>query len=452
MKTNYSDMRITVIGAGQTGLALVRFLSERGASVTLSDRRTADEIQGLERLQDLPVKFDLDGHRRECFEQADLVAVSPGVPLGIEPLQLAKSKGIPLLGEIELASREIAAPIIAVTGTNGKSTTVSMLGEIFHHWGKKTFVGGNLGTPLVEACSEDWDYLVVELSSFQLETIEEFRPRYGVLLNLSEDHLDRYQDLASYYAAKKRMFENMAADQCAVLNADDGQVMQLVADSTCRRVLFSGSGHLNEGLGRVGNELVWRWQGKETRLPLENLQLKGLHNVENAMAAMVPALLEGCPAEIAWQAVCGFHGLPHRMALVRELDGVCWYNDSKGTNVGSVMKSLAGLEAPVTLIAGGKDKGGDFSLLRSQVEGRVTDLILLGEAASRMERQLAGSCRIHRVDSLEDAVELAREVTVAGGTVLLSPACSSFDMFENFAHRGEEFARLVLQLEQGGVR
>jgi UDP-N-acetylmuramoylalanine--D-glutamate ligase len=364
-------------------------------------------------------------------------------------LQHAIRHNVPLLGEIELAARECRAPILAVTGTNGKSTTTSLIGEIFQQWGKRIFVGGNLGTPLVEACAaQDWDYLAVELSSFQLETIDRFCPRYGLLLNLSEDHLDRYPDLDSYFAAKKRLFENMGPQQVAVLNADDQRVVQLVSDVSCRRVFFSGSAHLNEGMARHGDELVWRWQGEETRFALAELQLKGAHNIENVMAAMIPALLEGCPAQVAWQAACSFRGLQHRMNLVRELDGVCWYNDSKGTNVGSVLKSLAGLAAPVTLIAGGKDKGGAYGLLRPQLEARVTDLILLGEAAPRMERELAGATRIHRVADLREAVQLARQVTPANGAVLLSPACSSFDMFENFAHRGEEFCRLVLQLDQ----
>lgn len=450
MKQTFSDMRITVIGAGQTGQALVRFLLARGATVTLSDQRRAEEISGLDSLQGLPVNFDLGGHSMDCFEQVDLIAVSPGVPLSIEPLQHAKDKGIPLIGEIELASRESQAPILAVTGTNGKSTTTSLIGEIFKQWNKRIFVGGNLGTPLVNACDQNnWDYLAVELSSFQLETIEQFRPQYGLLLNLSEDHLDRYPDLESYFAAKKQLFKNMGPGQIAVLNADDQQVLQLVSDITCRKVLFSGSGHLNEGMGRYGEELVWRWQGEEIRFPLSQLQLKGAHNIENVMAAMIPALLEGCPAQIAWQAVCAFRGLEHRMNLVRELDGVCWYNDSKGTNVGSVLKSLAGLDSPVTLIAGGKDKGGDYFLLRPLLEERVSDLILLGEAAPRMEKELAGTSRIHRVADLDEAVQLARRVTLDGGSVLLSPACSSFDMFENFARRGEEFCRLVLELDQG---
>lgn len=452
MKQTFSDKRITVIGAGQTGLALVRFLVERGAVVTLSDRRSADRIKGLESLQGLPVNLDLGGHDIKLFENIDMVAVSPGVPLSIEPLQHAAACGIPLIGEIELAARECTAPILGVTGTNGKSTTTSLIGEIFKAWGKRTFVGGNIGTPLVEACSAQWDYLAVELSSFQLETVDLFCPRYGLLLNLSEDHLDRYPDLDSYFAAKKQLFKNMTADQVAVLNAEDEQVLRLTADITARKVFFSGSRLLNEGMGRDGDELVWRWQGHEERFSLARLQLKGAHNIENVMAALIPVLLEGCPAESAWQAVCSFTGLEHRMNLVRKLDGVCWYNDSKGTNVGSVLKSLAGLPAPVTLIAGGKDKGGEYSLLKPALEERVSDMILIGEAAGRMEQELAGSCSIYRAETLEDAVKLARLVTKDGGTVLLSPACSSFDMFENFEHRGEEFCRLVMALDQEGTQ
>ncbi len=446
MKQDFKGQRIVVIGAGLSGQALVRFLLERGASVALSDQRTAERIPGIEQLQDLPVRLDLGGHNLELFEQADLIAVSPGVPLNCEPLKLAASLHIPLLGEIELAAREIERPIIGITGTNGKSTTTSLVGEVFRAWGKKVFVGGNLGTPLVEACGQDYDLLAVELSSFQLETIDRFHPRFGMLLNLSSDHLDRYPDLDSYYHAKLQLFRNMNASDYAILNADDPEVCRLTADLSPIKVWFSAQGKEIRGIRRVGDQLIWNWNGADTRMSLEQLQLSGEHNVENAMAALVPALLQGCPAELAWKAICSFAGLEHRMTLVRELKGVSWFNDSKGTNVGSVLKSLAGLQPPVTLIAGGKDKGGDYRPLRAQLEEKVRNLILIGEAAPRMAEELSGCCTIYRAASLEAAVKLARQMTASGGTVLLSPACSSFDMFENYQARGVEFTRLVEQL------
>ncbi|MCK5826133.1 MAG: UDP-N-acetylmuramoyl-L-alanine--D-glutamate ligase [Desulfuromusa sp.] len=448
MKLDFKNKRIVIIGAGRSGLALVRFLVDRGASVALSDLRTQGELEGLDSLQGLPVQLDLSGHRLELFERADFIAVSPGVPLDIEPLRHAVSCGVPLLGEIEIAALEISAPIIGVTGTNGKSTTTSLIGEILHAWGKKIFVGGNLGTPLIQGCSEEIDGAVVELSSFQLETIDQFHPAIGLLLNLSSDHLDRYPDLDSYYQAKLRLFSNMTAADYAVLNADDEVVCRLTADVKATKVWFSSQGRPVEGMVKLKDKLVWNWAGANIQLPLSELQISGEHNIENAMAAMIPPLLQGCPAELAWGAVCSFTGLKHRMQLVRKLDGVSWYNDSKGTNVGSVLKSLSGLPCGVTLIAGGKDKGGDYSLLKPLLEQQVEHLLLIGEAAEKMAAELSGSCEISLVAGLEAAVQKAYDVTAAGGTVLLSPACSSFDMFRNYQVRGDDFETLVRQLPE----
>ncbi|MDA3902594.1 MAG: UDP-N-acetylmuramoyl-L-alanine--D-glutamate ligase [Desulfuromusa sp.] len=450
MKLNFNHKRVVVIGAGKSGLALVRFFLERGATVALSEVRKREQLTGLDSLAGLPVRFDLGGHNLELFEQADLIAVSPGVPLDCEPLQRAVSCGIPVLGEIEIAAREITVPIIGVTGTNGKSTTTSLIGEIMQAWGKNVFVGGNLGTPLVEACSTKIDGAVVELSSFQLETIDQFHPTIGMLLNLSSDHLDRYPDLQSYYRAKLKIFSNMTKADFVVLNADDPEVCRLTDDLKATKVWFSARGRLVDGMVRLGEKLVWNWAGTDIQLPLSSLQLSGEHNIENAMAAMIPALLQGCPAELAWQAVCSFTGLEHRMQLVRQLNGVSWYNDSKGTNVGSVMKSLAGFASGVTLIAGGKDKGGDYKLLRPLLEQKVKHLILIGEAAQKMAADLSGSCEIRLSEGLKSAVQQAYKITPSGGTVLLSPACSSFDMFANFQARGVEFERLVQQLPLEG--
>lgn len=448
MKTDYRNQQVIVVGAGLSGQALVRFMIDRGAAVTLTDLRSLEQLGGLPGLAGLPVRYNLGGHDLDLFEQADLVAISPGVPLTGAPLQRALSCGIPVLGEVELASREIAAPIIAVTGTNGKSTTTSLIGEVLQAWGKKVFVGGNLGTPLVAAVGRDYEVVVVELSSFQLETIATFHPQIAVLLNLSPDHLDRYPDLASYYAAKGNQFRNMKATDYAVLNADDPEVCRLSAEISATRIWFSAAGKKVAGLIRDGDSLVWNWSGQQKIFSLSLLQLSGEHNVENAMAALIPALLLECPAEIAWNAICHFGGLEHRMQLVRTLAGVAWYNDSKGTNVGSVLKSLAGLNYPVTLIAGGKDKGGDYAPLRPLLKRVVKDLILIGEAREKMKAAFAGCCEIVCAESLDEAVATAYRLTGAGGTVLLSPACSSFDMFDNYEHRGDSFVRLVKALPE----
>ncbi|MBW6507968.1 MAG: UDP-N-acetylmuramoyl-L-alanine--D-glutamate ligase [Desulfuromonadales bacterium] len=451
MKTNYQQQRVIVVGAGLSGQALVRFFVARGADVVLSDQRTLEQLGGLPALTGVTVHYDLGGHDPDLFNNADLIAVSPGVPLTNVALQQAKKRGVPVWGEVEIAAREIIAPIIAVTGTNGKSTTTSLIGEVMRVWGKDAFVGGNLGTPFVDAALRRYEVAVVELSSFQLEAINSFHPHIALLLNLSADHLDRYPDLHSYYAAKRNIFVNMTATDLAVLNADDPAVAELCSDIQATKVWFSAAGKQVAGMVRHGRQLRWSWQGMEQDFDLTALRLSGEHNIENAMAALTAALLYGCPGTLAWPAICNFTGLPHRMQLVRTLAGVEWYNDSKGTNVGSVLKSLAGLDYPVTLIAGGKDKGGDYSPLRPLLEEKVKQLILIGEAQQKMSTDLAGCCNIYHVDSMSEAVATARRLTTSGGTVLLSPACSSFDMFANYEQRGAVFAELVQALPVTGV-
>jgi UDP-N-acetylmuramoylalanine--D-glutamate ligase len=449
MRRDWSGKKIVVVGAGKTGLALCTYFSDRGALVTLSDRRAAAEIPGLSPLVSRGVVLDCGGHTAALFTSADAVVISPGVSLEMPALVAAREAGVPILGEIEIASCEIEAPLVAITGTNGKSTTTTVMGVVFKAWGRRTFVGGNLGTPLIEALQEtDWDYLVAELSSFQLEAIQTFRPRYALLLNLSEDHLDRYPDMKSYVAAKMRVFENMTIDDVAVLNAGDSLVMAAAAPLRLRRVLFSSAEVLAEGMGFDGEFIVWRMAGQEERFAAGELRLRGRHNVENVMAALIPPLLEGCPPQIAWEAACAFAGLDHRMVQIRVLDSVTWYNDSKGTNVGSVVKSLEGLAPPVTLIAGGRDKGGDYGPLAAAVREKVAHLILIGEAADRMAENLGDLSDTVRAPSLEEAVALAQDLTPAGGSVLLSPGCSSFDMFASYAERGEIFVRAVAALPE----
>jgi UDP-N-acetylmuramoylalanine--D-glutamate ligase len=440
---DWSGKKIVVVGGGRTGLALCTFLHARGACVTLSDSRSAEHFH-----QQLPegIALDLGGHRVELFTGADLVVISPGVPLTVPAIVAARQRGIPVLGEIELAFAELQAPLIGITGTNGKSTTTSVLGEIFRAWGKRTFVGGNLGTPLIEAAESRWDWLVAELSSFQLEAISTFRPRYALLLNITEDHLDRYPDMTAYVDAKLRVFEKMGNGDVAVLNWEDALVAGAAVNPGVERVFFSSARLLEDGMGFDGQDIVWRRSGLQERFPVDELALKGLHNIENVMAALIPPLLEGCPAQLAWRSACAFTGLNHRMVPVRDLDGVIWYNDSKGTNVGSVVKSLAGLKGPVTLIAGGKDKGGDYAPLVPLVRERVAHLLLIGQAAGRLQEALGDLTHTVQAATLEEAVGLARELTPVGGAVLLSPGCSSFDMFRSYEERGDIFTRAVLDL------
>lgn len=449
MKNRYADKKIVVVGAGKSGRALCRFFASRAARIVLSDHRSREEIGSLAGLDSRTIDFDLGGHDLEHFRSADLVVLSPGVPETIEPVRVARQNGAEVVGEVEIAVRDLDARMIGITGTNGKSTTTALAGAAFRATGNRTCIGGNIGEPLIDAVDAGpWDWIVIELSSFQLETLTSFRPRYSILLNISADHLDRYPDMRTYVEAKKRIFMNQETSDYMILNADDESVLKIAAGSRATPIHFSCRKELEQGMFLAGQDIVWRRDGGETRFDTANLRLRGRHNVANAMAAMIPALVEGCAAEAVWRAVCDFTGLPHRMNLVRTLDGVDWYNDSKGTNVGSVVMSLAGLEKPVTLIAGGKDKGGSFGDLIEPIRQKVNHLILIGEAADRMEQEIGSVTDLVRVDSLAAAVIRARELTGPGGTVLLSPGCSSFDMFENYAERGEEFCRLVRQLER----
>ncbi len=450
MKSQYLDMKIAIIGAGATGCSLARFFRHRGARVVLSDNRAADQLQGLAQFQDSGVQLDLGGHTPELFAAADLVVVSPGVPPDIPILVNCRNLGVPVLGEVEIAWRELSGVVIGITGTNGKSTVTTLVGEMLKGWGQKVFVGGNLGTPLVDAVGNDYDWFAVELSSFQLETIDAFRPRYAVLLNVTEDHLDRYPDMASYIAAKARIFENLQDNDVAVLNYDDPLVMQAAASSCAIKVCFSSQTVLDAGMSLCDDKIIWRWQESEAMFPVAELQLRGRHNQENVMAALIPILMEGCPAEVAWNAARNFSGLPHRMEYIGELNGACWYNDSKGTNIGSVVKSLAGLEKPVVLIAGGKDKQGDLTSLFEPLREKVGHLILIGAAAERMARTFAGLCEVHRANSMHEAVGLAARMSTPGGSVLLSPGCSSYDMYRNYEERGDDFTAEFRALKASG--
>ncbi|PLX78460.1 MAG: UDP-N-acetylmuramoyl-L-alanine--D-glutamate ligase, partial [Desulfuromonas sp.] len=377
---------------------MCRFFVAQQARVILSDNAEIIDRAGIETL---PIKFDLGGHNTDLFCKSDLIVLSPGVPESIAAVQVAKQKGVPVIGEVEVEIRELAAPMIGITGTNGKSTVTTLTGEIFQAAGKKTYIGGNIGEPMTDAVEAGaWDWVVIELSSFQLESMQSFKPRYSMLLNISPDHLDRYPDMAAYIDAKKRLLMNQDETDFTIVNIDDPEVMKVVASGRGQLIPFSCQQRLDEGMSCQDKEITWRWQGKEIQFPVDELQIKGLHNVANVMAAMVPALIEGVDAQTIWRAVCDFTGLPHRMNLVRMLDGVAWYDDSKGTNVGSVVMSLTGLDKPVTLIAGGKDKGGDFGLLRTAVAEKVTTLILIGEAAVRIEKEIGPVTEIIQAETL----------------------------------------------------
>ncbi|MDD2318908.1 MAG: UDP-N-acetylmuramoyl-L-alanine--D-glutamate ligase [Geobacteraceae bacterium] len=446
------DKKILVVGLARTGAAVARFLAERGARVTVSDSKGREALADfLQALAGLDITYELGGHGDDTFREADLVVVSPGVPMDIAPLTLARNCGIPVISEIELAYQFIKAPIAAITGTNGKTTTTTLTGEIFRKCGFSTFVGGNIGNPLVDLVisGEPVERVVAEISSFQLEGIIDFRPRVAVLLNITEDHLDRYASYQEYIDAKLMVFANQTGEDFAVLNIDDPLVAACAGNLAARVVPMSRFTVLEQGIYYHEGMITFAWEGREEHFPTASFKLRGVHNIDNCMAALATTLLLGCPAASARAAVEGFTGLPHRMELVATVNGVAYYNDSKGTNVGSVVKSLESFPGNITLIAGGKDKGGEYTPLAELVRNRVVHLILLGEARDRIRDALGHLTHTILVNSLEEAVQEANRLTVPGDVVLFSPACSSFDMFKNYEVRGERFVAAVRNLLEG---
>ncbi len=440
------DKKILIVGLARTGASVARFLAERGADVTVTDMKDQTSLAPfLEKLAGLQIRYELGSHSDNTFLAADMIVVSPGVPMDIPPLVLARTRGRLVVSEIELACNFIQVPIVAITGTNGKTTTTTLVGEIFRGCGYKVFVGGNIGQPLIDLVTsgETVDFVVAEISSFQLEAIRTFRPQVAVLLNITEDHLDRYATYQEYIDAKARIFENQTAGDFAVLNVDDPVVASCADKIRARVVCMSQRRESEQGIYYQDGCITFAWDGRKESFPTGHFKLRGVHNIENIMAALASTLLMGCDARAARNAVEQFSGLHHRMELVKIIDDVAYYNDSKGTNVGSVVKSLESFAGNVTLIAGGKDKGGDYAPLAELVKERVRHLILLGEARQRICDCLGNLTDTHMVSTLEEAVALAQRITASGGVVLFSPACSSFDMFRNYEERGDLFVSLV---------
>jgi UDP-N-acetylmuramoylalanine--D-glutamate ligase len=438
--------KVLVLGLARTGMECARFLALQGANVLVSDLRHEEELkQEMDGLSGLPIRYHLGGEERRWLDGVDCVIPSPGVAAENPLLSEAGTRGIPILSEIELAYRFLPAPLVAITGTNGKSTTTTLIGAMLEAGGITVFVGGNLGAPMIGFVSGAWEWGVVEISSFQLEWVEEFRPRIALLLNLTEDHLDRYANFAAYCRAKERIFAAQTKDDVAILNRDDALVWAMRARVRARVASF-GFAEVNEGLFAVSDAIVWRDGSKEERFPLSAVKIQGVHNVENMMAAIAAAKSVGIAREVIQRTLEAFPGLEHRLEFVREKNGARYYNDSKGTNVGAVVKSLAGFSAPVILLAGGVDKGGDYGVLRGGIEQKVRRLVLFGAAKETIARVLGHLTETVIVENLEAAVRDAAAHARPGDVVLLSPACSSFDQFRNYSERGKVFKSLVQAL------
>ena len=408
-------------------------------------RPTAELALETGSLTGLPIEYCLGSEPASWLDGVDYVVPSPGVPRDNALLRQALARHIPVLSEIELAYRSFRAPLVAVTGTNGKSTTTTLIGEMMKAGGQRVFVGGNLGVPFINAVSGEWDWAVLEISSFQLEWIEQFRPRIAVLLNVTEDHLDRYASFANYCATKARIFEVQAGEDVAILNRDDPRVWAM-RNRIKGRIVSFGLAEVTEGVFTTAGEIIWRAGVSEERFALDEVKIQGVHNVENMMAAVAAAKCAGISREFIQTTLNRFPGLEHRLEFVRDKDGVRYYNDSKGTNVGAVVKSLASFSEPVILLAGGVDKGGDYAPLNDGIKQKVRRLVLFGAAREIIAHALGALTETVIVDDLRAAVRDAAAHARAGDVVLLSPACSSFDQFSNYAERGKVFKSLVQKL------
>jgi len=447
--------KVLVVGLARTGVALTRFLAEAGARVTVTDLAPAKELAEMRALiQDLPVEEELGATQPAHVLSYDLILPSPGVPPELPWLEEARRHGIPVWGELELAGHFLTRPVMAVSGTNGKTTTTTLVGEFLKASGIKALVGGNIGTPLSSLLSrqQEADCLVLEISSFQLDTAPHFHPQSAALLNITPDHLDRYPNYAAYVASKAALFQAMNAKEPKVLNYDDPLVRPLGREWG-NVFYFSVTEPLTAGAWLADGAIRVRLTPEEeAAFPLTEIRLQGVHNLENIMAALLLSLKAGASPQACREVLATFAGLPHRLEWVANLAGVDFYDDSKGTNVGAVARSLASFDRPLILIAGGRDKDSDFSLLNDLIRKRVKALILVGETKEHLARVWQGLAPVHLADDMTDAVQRAADLAQSGEVVLLSPACASFDMFRDYAHRGETFQKAVREVGHGTTR
>jgi UDP-N-acetylmuramoylalanine--D-glutamate ligase len=441
---------VLVVGLRRSGREAARCLADRGAVVTVTDSRPPWAFEAeIPLLMKQRIGLELGGHDPETFSVQDLIVVSPGVPWDMEQLQAARSRKIPVFTEVELASRFVEGKLVGITGSNGKTTTTALLGRMLQTSGLPTFVGGNIGVPLISAVGRTSreTFLVTELSSFQLEAIQTLRPHVAVLLNISPNHLDRHHSLEAYVRAKARIFSNQTPEDYAVLNADDPSVMKLVPEIRSRKVFFSRRRDLADGLLVANGDVRYRVRHLErTLLKTNEVPLPGAFNLENILAAATAACLLGADFEAIRHAVRDFDGVEHRLEFVREIRGVRFYNDSKATSVDAASKALTVFEGGVHLILGGKDKGSPYVPLRPLMKSRVREVLLIGAAAERIGKDLQGAVELVEAGDLAKAVPMAFERAQPGDSVLLAPACASFDQFQDFEHRGRVFKDLVNQL------
>jgi UDP-N-acetylmuramoylalanine--D-glutamate ligase len=461
------NKKVTVVGLARSGVAASNCLASLGAKVFATDSKGPDALtESIGRLEK-SVELFLGGHPDRIFLEADFIVISPGVPMDIRPLTLAKGRGVPIISELEFSYLLTDTPFIAITGTNGKSTTTVLIDLMMRKAGFKTILGGNIGRALTEEIyklqftvhgSRFTDYIVSEVSSFQLEGIDTFRPKVATILNITPDHLDRYKDLDDYVNAKARIFKNQGDGDFLILNADDPEIVKVESEklkvkSKKPNIFFFSRKKEVEGVYLKDGMIYFNFPDSSlvphhsSLVRVDDISIKGVHNLENAMAASGVALIAGCSVNAIRGVLREFSGLEHRLEFVEEIKGVSFVNDSKGTNVGAVLKSLESFNSPVILIAGGLDKVSDFTILRYPVKEKVKHMILIGEAKEKISKALDGFTEISFATTMEEAVGMAAMKATPGDTVLLSPACASFDMFEDFEDRGKRFKEAVRGLK-----
>ena len=452
---NVEDKKILVVGLARSGLSAANFLLKRGARVTITDTKSKEDLKEWIAQLSRPTTLSLGAHKREDFLGVDFIVLSPGVPSNLPELLTASERKIPIYSEIELAYRFLDGKVIGISGSNGKTTTTTLIGELFKSSGHDFVVAGNIGPPLIQwvetapRSSSPQRTFVVELSSFQLESIEKFKCDIALLLNVSPDHQDRYEKFDDYLHAKEQIFLNQTSEDFAVLNADNPFTLKMASHRTAPVVLYSRKQDLKEGVFVHNGSIQVNWGGQKQRLmPISEIRLKGKHNLENMLAATAAGFLSGVDREVMIETFRTFAGLEHRLELVRELQGVAFYNDSKATNMDSASQALQAFTEPLLVIMGGKDKGADFGVLRPWVAEKVKLLILLGAASDKISQSLGSTVATRRAKDMKQAVELAYENALPGDTVLLAPGCTSFDMFDDFEHRGRVFKEIVNQLTE----
>jgi UDP-N-acetylmuramoylalanine--D-glutamate ligase len=446
--------KILVVGLGVSGLWAARWLAGQGAEITVSEMRPGGSLQDqtLEELHDIGVILETGGHNEKTFLGADLIILSPGVPHDMALLETVRTQGVSVVGELEFASRLIRTPMIAITGTNGKTTVTEFLGQMLKNAGLECFVGGNIGTPLMAyaAGGQDADYVVVEVSSFQLDTIENFCPTISMILNISPDHLDRYPDYEAYVESKMRIFKNQGEGSCLILNDDD---QKLSSEPPPGRVSI-----LRYGIKKKEGRHAFVEDKKinvclngmaEKRFPLGSFDLPGDHNVENLLGSVLVGLRLGLEPRVIQKTIDSFEGLPNRLEVVGEIDGVQFYNDSKATNVDAAVKAVRSFDRSLVLIAGGRDKGADYGPLADASRGKVSGGVFLGEARELLAKSFDKTIPYVMVRDMEEAVSKAFSMAQRGDVVLLAPACSSFDMFSDYSHRGRMFRSAVEKIDHG---